>query len=304
MLQEISSKDIFNQVKSSLISIYEESEAQNISYWLLEKLFLLTKQEVMLDKKRFEDADLLQTKLSQAVARLLRHEPIQYILGEAYFYGLDFIVTPAVLIPRPETEELVQLIIQENAKQENLTILDIGTGSGCIAISLAKNLRNAQIYAIDISENALEVARENAKKQEVKINFLQSDILKIYENESEKVMLSTENARFLSDLRFDIIVSNPPYISELEKKKMHANVLDYEPSQALFVPDHTPLLFYEKIALLAQKQLKVNGKLYFEINEAFGNEVVSYLDSSDFKQIRLIKDLQGKDRIVSSFFNP
>jgi release factor glutamine methyltransferase len=289
MLQEIGSKDIFNQINSSLVSVYEETEAQNIAFWLLEKLLLLPKQEIMLNKKVLQDMDLFQNNLSQALARLLRHEPIQYVLGEAYFYGLDLMVSPAVLIPRPETEELVHLIIQENHLHTHLVVLDIGTGSGCIPIVLAKSLSEATIYAIDISEKALDIAKKNAKKYHVFIHFLQIDIL------NENLL----NDSFPTNLVFDIIVSNPPYIREIEKEKMYANVLDYEPSTALFVPDDEPLLFYKKIAFFAQKRLKIGGKLYFEVSEYFGNEVIAYLTFRGFKEIRLIKDLQGKDRIVA-----
>jgi release factor glutamine methyltransferase len=284
MLQKIRSKDIFNQVKSSLTSIYEEGEASVITFLLLEKLLKISRQEVMLNS---EYAQTNMTILLQAVSRLHLHEPIQYVLGEAHFYGFDFKVTPAVLIPRPETEELIALIVEENKEKENLTIVDIGTGSGCIAIVLAKKLKNPSVYGIDISTSALQIARENAQRNEAEVIFLEFDIL--------QAALS---------MRADIIVSNPPYIRELEKAQMQTNVLDFEPSQALFVPDALPLLFYEKITSLAQQSLKFGGKLYFEINENFGNEVVSLLRlSNSFGEVRLIKDLQGKDRIVSATYS-
>lgn len=284
MLQKIRSKDIFNQVKNSLTDIYDEAEASNITYLLVEKLLKIKKQDVILNSECVvADSEIVW----QAITRLRQHEPIQYVLEEAHFYGFDFKVTPAVLIPRPETEELVAVIIAENKEKENLTIVDIGTGSGCIAIVLAKKLKKARVYGIDISTSALEIARENAQKNEAEILFLEMDML-----------------QNIIAIKADIIVSNPPYIRELEKAQMQANVLDFEPSQALFVPDELPLLFYEKITAIAQHSLKLGGKLYFEINEKFGNEVVHLLCSSKgFDKIKLIRDLQGRDRIVSATYS-
>lgn len=283
MLQKIRGKDIFNQVKSSLTNIYDEVEASNITFLLLEKLLKIRKQDVILNDACVVDSEIVL----QAISRLQQHEPIQYVLGEAHFFDFDFKVTPAVLIPRPETEELVALIIEENKEKENLIIVDIGTGSGCIAIVLAKKLKNPSVYGIDINTSALNIARENAQRNEAEVIFLESDILQ------NKLSMSA-----------DIIVSNPPYIRELEKAQMQTNVLDFEPSQALFVPDELPLLFYEKITTLAQRSLKFGGKLYFEINENFGHEVVSLLRlSNSFSEVKLIKDLQGKDRIVSAIYS-
>lgn len=282
MLQKMTNKDIFKQVKSSLANIYSDSEVSNIAFLLLEKILKINKKDIILNNiPTLCDFELI----AEAVARLQQHEPIQYILGEAHFYGLDFAVSPAVLIPRPETEELVQLIVDENREKEGLKVLDIGTGSGCIAICLAKKLKRPEISAIDISEESLQIAKENAKRNEVKIDFQCVDILKD----------SFEN------IKYGIIVSNPPYITITEKEKMQANVLNFEPAQALFVPNDKPLLFYEKIAIFASNYLNENGKIYFEINENFGSEVVNLLHSlTCFTQIRLIKDLQGKNRIVTA----
>ncbi|TAH20803.1 MAG: peptide chain release factor N(5)-glutamine methyltransferase [Cytophagales bacterium] len=282
MLNKMTSKDIFNKVKSSLANIYSTSEASNIALLLLEHTFQLKKQDIILQQASvLYDYELVE----DALARLQQHEPIQYILGEAHFFGLDFAVSPAVLIPRPETEELVRLIIDENENREDLKILDIGTGSGCIAISLAKMLKKPAIFAIDISQDALQIARKNAKTNHTKVHFHQSDILEVPHDGTV----------------YDIIVSNPPYIALAEKAFMQANVLDFEPTQALFVPDDNSLLFYEKITLFAQNNLGEGGKLYFEINERFGNEVVDLLKTSAyFAEIQLVQDLQGKDRIVTA----
>lgn len=276
------SKEVFSYIVHSLRVVYEEREAQNIAFLLIAFLYQMKKRDVLLNRE-ISDSQYDEKYLDAFIYRLQQHEPIQYVLGEAHFYGFDLMVTPAVLIPRPETEELVHLIIQENRHILHLNILDIGTGSGCIPITLSKYLKNAQIYAIDISQEALAIAQKNAQKNEAHIIFHQFDILS-----SDLDMLPL----------FDIIVSNPPYIREMEKKNMQANVLYYEPVQALFVPDNQPLVFYERIAQLASKRLRKGGKLYFEINENFGIQVADLLLSLHFKEVKVLKDLQGKDRIV------
>ncbi len=202
--------------------------------------------------------------------------------------GFDFLVTPDVLIPRRETEELVQLIFEQNHSKDPLTILDIGTGSGCIPIMLKKKLGKAKVYAIDISNSALDIAEKNAKKMNSEITFLQADILKM-------------NA--LSFDTFDIIVSNPPYVTIQEKELMHRNVTEFEPHLALFVTDDDPLIFYRKISELAFKSLNSYGQLYFEINEKYANEVKEILMQFGFSHIEIIKDMQGKDRIVKGILN-
>lgn len=225
------------------------------------------------EEKKFEDALL----------RLLKHEPIQYIIGETEFFGLKFKVNKNVLIPRPETEELVQWILKdlESLKTQELSILDIGTGSGCIAISLAKKLPNARVSAIDISEGALEIARSNAKMNDVEIDFILQDILKSAELPG----------------KYDLIVSNPPYVRELEKKEMHRNVLENEPEMALYVKDLEPLIFYQKITKLAETDLKLGGSLYFEINQYLGKETAEVLTESGFKPFSG-KDIFGNDRML------
>ncbi|WP_141882971.1 peptide chain release factor N(5)-glutamine methyltransferase, partial [Flavobacterium psychrophilum] len=221
--------------------------------------------------------------------QLKEQKPIQYILGETQFFGLPFYVNENTLIPRPETEELVEWIIKENLKissLKNLKILDIGTGSGCIAISLAKNLPNASVFAIDVSDKALATAQKNAVLNEVDITFI------------EKNILQTEDL----NQEFDIIVSNPPYVRNLEKKEIHKNVLEYEPHLALFVEDNDSLLFYRKITELATRNLSNNGQLYFEINQYLGKETVELLEKYNFKNTTLKKDIYGNDRMIKVNF--
>lgn len=213
---------------------------------------------------------------------LKQQRPIQYIFGKAHFYGLDFLVNENTLIPRPETEELVDWIITENEMSGKLKILDIGTGSGCIAISLAKNLSDASVSAIDVSDAALDVAKQNAQINEVSVEFIEADILSV--DSLPK--------------KYDVIVSNPPYVRNLEKQEIRDNVLRYEPHLALFVDDNDALLFYRKIALLGQSALAEGGRLFFEINQYLGEETVAMLENCGYKNIELRKDLFGNDRMI------
>lgn len=224
--------------------------------------------------------------------------PIQYILGETEFYGLTFKVNENVLIPRPETEELVDLIIKEHALssvKKPLRILDIGTGSGCIAISLAKNLPNAEVYAIDISKDALKIAKQNAILNAVNITFIEADILAV-----TMVLNLVNNELPETDFLFDIIVSNPPYVRQLEKKEIQPNVLENEPHLALFVTDLNPLIFYKAITNFAINNLKQKSKLYFEINQYLGEDTKQLLVQANFKDIELLKDLNGNDRVLKA----
>ncbi|RED38554.1 release factor glutamine methyltransferase [Winogradskyella eximia] len=221
---------------------------------------------------------------------LKQQKPIQYILGETEFYGLPFKVNEHVLIPRPETEELVDLIIRSvtaSAVGKSLKILDIGTGSSCIAISLAKNLPKAEVYALDVSKEALVVAKQNAKGNNVDITFIEASILE-----------ASNWDLFFENTKFDVIVSNPPYVRELEKQEIQPNVLDNEPHLALFVNDNNPLIFYKAITDFAVKKLKPNGKLYFEINQYLGEETKQLLVDANFENIELLKDLNGNDRML------
>ena len=264
-----------------LSHLYPETEIQSFFNILVEFKLHLSRIQLALEHNfelDNEDLDFLQN----ALLKLKNHIPIQYIVGETAFYGLMFKVDKNVLIPRPETEELAEWIVQNHKKSESLKILDIGTGSGCIAISLAKNLPNAHVYALDISSEAIDVAKKNAAMNAVKVDFINADILTLDK---------------LPDI-FDVIVSNPPYVRELEKDQMQQNVLSNEPRIALFVENENPLLFYDKISELAKNHLTENGVLYFEINQYLGNETVELLISKGFKNVELKKDIYGVDRMV------
>jgi len=267
-----------------LTPYYGKQEIESISKLIFEKVLGLSRLQVHLNQHTtISAANLAQIK--EITDRLIRFEPIQYILGETEFYGSILKVNRAVLIPRPETEELVDWIIHDY-KDLAPSILDIGTGSGCIPISLVKNLPCASAEGWDISADALVVAKENAKMNHVETDFLYADILNlVYPSQIEK---------------FDIIVSNPPYVTTSEQPLMLKNVTDFEPSVALFVPDADPLIFYRAIADLAIQHLKRGGNLYFEINERYGNKVVELLSSKGFFKTDLKKDINGKDRMIKA----
>lgn len=278
-----------------LSSLYDEQEIDSFFYIILDKLHGLKRIDLALNPSTVMDGNHLK-QWNSIVSDLKVNKPIQYILGETEFYGLQFEVNQNTLIPRPETEELIQLIISNNQITElpnPLKILDIGTGSGCIAISLAKNIPNTEVYAIDVSEGALATAQKNADINAVKVSFVNVDILKIND------LKQFPSSNFPLPNYFDIIVSNPPYVRNLEKSEIKPNVLEYEPHLALFVDDIDALLFYRKIAELAIKNLNPNGKLYFEINQYLGKETVELVEIFGFKNVKLIKDIYGNDRIIS-----
>lgn len=273
-----------------LSSLYDEQEIDSFFYIILEKLHAIKRIDLALNPKIVMDGIHLK-KWKSIVSDLKTQKPIQYILGETEFYGLSFLVNENTLIPRPETEELVELIIKSSESRvsgSGLKILDIGTGSGCIAISLAKHLPTSEVYAIDVSEEALATAKKNAELNKVAINFISTNILDVV----------TLSAVAGLDKQFDIIVSNPPYVRNLEKYEIKPNVLEYEPHLALFVDDIDPLLFYRKITELAYKNLTPNGKLYFEINQYLGNETVELVKSFGFKNVKLLKDIYRNDRMI------
>ncbi|GGK57974.1 MULTISPECIES: peptide chain release factor N(5)-glutamine methyltransferase [Flavobacteriaceae] len=277
-------KEFFNKLNE----LYPTTEIQSFFNLLLEFKLKLSRIEVALQPD-FEVSKTDLIFLKKALKDLTKHIPIQYITGETEFYGLPFKVNKNVLIPRPETEELVSWIIEElkvvNPKSKS-TILDIGTGSGCIPISLAKNVPNATIYALDISTEALKTAKKNAELNTVTINFIEADILNLKELPKQ----------------FDIIVSNPPYVRALEKEQMQKNVLNNEPHVALFVEDNNPLLFYDKISDLANNYLSKDGHIYFEINQYLGKETADLLSEKGFKNIVLKKDMFGADRMIRCRF--
>ena len=277
-----------------LKNIQDEQEIESFFFILTEYLHNLKRIDVALNPD-FEISDAAIEKWNAILAQLQQEKPIQYITREAWFYGLRFEVNENTLIPRPETEELVEWIIESQkskVKSQKFEILDIGTGTGCIPISLKANLPHVNVSAIDVSEKALEVARRNAVSNKVEINFIQTNILEV----EDLSQLQTPN--FQLPTSFDIIVSNPPYVRNLEKQEIKKNVLDYEPHLALFVEDTDALLFYRKIAQLALKNLAPNGLLFFEINQYLGKETVELLENLGFKNIELKKDIYGNDRMI------
>ena len=276
-------RQIINRLREELAGAYSPGEIDAITRILATDLLQIGETTYFL-RDTVTLTDEKERQLADAIKRLKENEPLQYILGEAEFCGLRLRVNPSVLIPRPETGELVRLIATEN-KNSHPRILDIGTGSGCIAIALAKELPQSTVSAWDISEEALIVAKENSITCGTKINFAQRDILTYTPAETDK---------------FDIIVSNPPYIKEKEKSLMESNVLDWEPSLALFVPNDNPLLFYRTIAEKAKTMLVTGGQLYFEINREHGTDTCTMLTELGYTNIHLHKDFAGNDRMVSA----
>lgn len=275
--------------QNELRDIFPQEEINNFFFFIIEKEFGYNKAKTIMNLE--EPISMGESiMIHGCLKRLKKSEPIQYILGEADFYGLELKVNRDTLIPRPETEELVDWIIQDVKMQNELkplNVVDIGTGSGCIAVSLAKNIEQADVVGWDVSEGALKVARKNARDHKVKVLFSREDILKLPETKQ----------------RFDIIVSNPPYIKLDERKDMHKNVLDYEPDIALFVPNDDPLIYYRYIAKWAKDALKSDGSLYFEINEFLGDDVVELLKEEGYVLIEQKKDYAGKDRMVRAKLN-
>lgn len=274
---------IVYEIKDALKDIYPESEAFSLAKMLLVEGFDFSTLELYGGKDK-DISGKRRDVLNEMIRRLQKNEPIQYVLGVESFCGLSFEVNPNVLIPRPETAELVEWIVDEWKLKPSCRILDVGTGSGCIPVSLAKLLETAQVESWDISEGALLVARRNCERNGVNVLLRQQDVL----------TASPEG------VLYDVIVSNPPYIADSEKVSMDANVLEWEPSVALFVPDADPLLFYRKIGELALDMLAEGGALYFEINQAYGMETVSMLKALGYGQVELRKDGWGNDRMVKA----
>ncbi|MFC2086615.1 peptide chain release factor N(5)-glutamine methyltransferase [Bacteroidota bacterium] len=278
--QKYTIKRFFNFICSELSGIYEYRECKSIALTFMEAMLNIKRDKIPLHfNDPIQDDKIIL--LNSGLKELIKGRPIQQVIGKTEFYGLEFMINENVLIPRPETEGLVDRIIKENTKQ-NPSILDIGTGSGCIAISLAKNIPCASVYASDNSKKALEIASVNCIHNEVKVQFIQNNIL-----ESP-----------LPFKKYDIIVSNPPYVRKSEKNKLHKNVVAFEPEDALFVPDADPLVFYQKIAERGQYMLFEGGLLYFEINEFLGKEIMELLNVMDYSNILIRKDLHNKDRFI------
>ena len=263
---------------STQLTSYEQEEAENLVFWLFEQHLGLRRS----DLQQAYPHPALPAALLEDFQRLLTGEPIQYILGEAPFYGRDFLVTPDTLIPRNETEELVHRILKENPAP-GLRVLDLGTGTGCIPITLALELQSPEVFALDVSEEALAIARQNALKLEAQVQFLEGDLL----------------GSIPTLAPFDVIVSNPPYVPLRDQGEMHANVLNFEPHLALFVPDEDPLVFYQAIGTWGQQLLKKGGKLYLEIYENLAEELVTLLQSLGYSQAQVYPDLNGKNRMIT-----
>lgn len=279
----MSIKDFFYSARQQLSDLYEDKEAISILKILLEDSFgkdftRLIAEDISMDEGKISE-------ISGKIEKLMKYEPVQYVTGKADFYGRDFIVTRDVLIPRNETEELVMRILNDYKcfEGERLDVLDIGTGSGCIAITLSLENPRFRVMAIDNSEKALEVAAMNASRLTAAVEFAKDDIL---------------NPVVVNKRKFDIIISNPPYVTESEKAYMRKNVLDYEPENALFVTDENPLVFYKQIIRLSETMLGKGGRIYFEINEKFGDLFSQSVDLQLFESVELYRDLNGKDRIV------
>ncbi len=274
---------VYHEIKKMLAGYYPDAEASALAKMLLVEVLHFSTLELFggKDKEVFKkDLDVLY----EMSRRLQNREPIQYIIGRETFCGMPFVVNRHVLIPRPETQDLVEWIAEEDQQTNPCRLLDMGTGSGCIAISLAKKLPHVQVEAWDISGEALQVARQNALNNQVKVDFHQQDILSASPGMAE----------------WNVIVSNPPYITNKEKAEMESNVLDWEPHTALFVPDHDPLLFYRKIAQLGMSMLVNGGALYFEINRAYGAEIIAMLQALGYKDIIIRKDRFNNERMIKA----
>lgn len=279
--------DVVLFFKQQLKDLYKEDEIEIFADYVFEEFCNLSRIDRIVKKDlRISESEVIL--VCNSIKKLQKNMPIQYVVNKAYFYGLPFYVDSSVLIPRPETEELVSWILESVNIAEDVSVLDIGTGSGCIAVSIAKSLPKSEVFAMDISKKALKVAEKNSRIHNTNIRFINGNTLD----------LST-----MPDRKFDIIVSNPPYIKEVEKLQMLPNVLDYEPEIALYVPDENSLIFYKHIAEYAYHNLKESGILFFEINENLSNEVFKILDSYYFTDIQIKVDFRGKKRMVKGVKN-
>ena len=281
-------QQIISEAYRQLSGLYPETEIESFMRILFRYYLGMTPVQVQLSRNHELMAGI-EKQIRDAVNELTKYRPIQYIIGETEFYGLPFELTSDVLIPRPETEELVDWIVHEYDRNAALTMIDIGAGSGCIAVALAVNFPNTDVWAVDISEAALSIAQRNALKNKVNINILAKDVLK-------------DGAMGFETSLTDVIVSNPPYIAPSEKGQMLPNVLKYEPHSALFTPENDPLIFYKRIAAFGAKCLRNKGKVFFEINETFSAEVAEILRQNHYSDIVLRKDINGKWRMVSAEF--
>ena len=269
---------MIKEITLQLVPQYSDSEARSIAILLMCNITGLSYTELLIHTPSLNEKQ--EEELRKKIERLKKNEPLQYVLGETTFYGRRFKCDQRALIPRPETEELIDWIINDVSNDGNIRILDIGCGSGCIAITLAKELKNSTVTALDISKEAISLTEENCKMNNCQVECINEDIFNF------------------SDTQYDIIVSNPPYICDYEAANMESNVIDYEPHLALFVPDNSPLKFYEKITEYAARNLRSRGKLYFEINRKYGKEMQLLLEKFGFINIELRKDISNNDRMI------
>lgn len=286
----MNAKKLYSHFKQQITLEESAEEIQHLAFRVLEHELGLSNTEILMEKDIGVSNDVL-TKLNSIATRLNNHEPLQYILGDEEFMGKRFLVSPAVLIPRPETEELVRLVPvppPASTDEPPIKILDIGTGSGCIAISLKSLMPQAEVYASDVSDEALAIAKSNVERLEPQVTLLKHDILK------DDIPVS----------ELDIIVSNPPYVAQHEKQSMQQHVLDHEPHLALFVPDNDPLIFYKAIAARGKHVLKPGGKVIVEINAQSGENTAAVFETEGYSHISLSKDMIGKDRFVIATWNP
>jgi release factor glutamine methyltransferase len=281
---EMTNRELEKKVYEAILPIYGHDEAMAVQQFLFSALHGLERYQWLMHRDETVLPDFL-AQVERAIPLLVNHMPVQYVIGKTWFYNMELFIEPGVLIPRPETEIMVAEILQRHKHKSSLRILDIGTGSGAIAVALSKNLKEAVVTGIDYSDKALSVASTNAEKLKAKVEFLKMDIL--------------NNSGYEKLEKFNLIASNPPYVKESEKLLMQRNVLDHEPEAALFVSDGDPLMYYKAIAEFAKSHLLDAGELWFEINELETAGVVSLLEINGFEKIQVFKDFNGKDRIVS-----
>jgi len=281
----MSIKEIIEKYRKQLLLLYPIEEAESIINLVMEEILGYDQTKLFLNLDKAIDQGKLM-RLESVLRDLKRNKPVQYVLEVGHFFDLDLFVNEHVLIPRQETEELVKWIIDDCKGQQNLKILDVGTGSGCIAVALKKNLPDAEITAIDVSNEAIDVAKENAEQHKVEINIKQVDILNTKDWDSFD--------------KFDLIVSNPPYVTESERSKLHKNVIAYEPHTALFVSDNDPLIFYKAIIEFSKSYLAPEGRVYFEINEKHAQEIKELCSMNGFGEVEVKQDMNGKDRMVKA----
>jgi release factor glutamine methyltransferase len=279
------SKDLFRELIASISINEPKEEKESIVYLFMEKILNIFRSDIMTERRLMLD-ESHHERIDDFIRRINSYEPVQYVIGQCDFYGRTFLVDKNVLIPRPETEELVKEVIHCcKGLNRPCRILDIGTGSGCIAITLKLEIPNPEVYAIDVSDDALLIARRNARQLQADVNFVFHDILK----------------REIPFNNLDILVSNPPYVTTSEKDSMSSNVLQFEPHLALFVPDNDPLLFYKAIVDRSEQMLRPGGLIVFEVNEKHGKEVADILVTNKYRSVEIIKDIFGKERIVKGF---